>query len=140
MRISKPACGFSVPGIDISPAVMTGTYEPAVSMPSEVGRNRKKFPLPPDTPATANEPRVERVSDPSGRAETESSCSLVVVRPTSEPSKCIDQVPAVTEPREVGWNRMTSWAVIETPPGSVPFPFVESRIAPSASTVTPRNE
>src|SRR6266536_1534356 len=59
------------------------------------------------------------------------SSLLLSASPTSEPSKYIAHVPAVTSPREVGVNASTSSSLPVVRPGTEGLPVVENNKRPS---------
>src|ERR1043165_7858170 len=82
-------------------------------------------------PGTAKSPTVDKKMYPSMvRSNASTSSLLLSANPTSEPSKYICQVPAVTSPSEVGVNSSTSSSLPLTP-GTTGSPVVESNRLPS---------
>ena len=61
-----------------------------------------------ETPETETESDVEIAISPVDRSSTASTSAAVVVRPTSEPSKYMENVPAVLAPSEVASKRTMS--------------------------------
>ena len=94
-------------------------HEPPVVEPRAVAVKASRSSSAPDAPVTETLPVVLMSSRPSVRSSNASTSSSVVDRPTSEPSKYHDQVPAVVPPVEVGTNFRMSESSTAPKPVSV---------------------
>ena len=122
-------------------------HVPVVVAPSVVAVNTSKSSSLPETPVTPNAPSVLITSLPSGAKPIASISSAVVDKPTSEPSKYQENVPAVVEPSEVGVNRMISESSTVPKVPTAPSVSTLNRIVPSGirkkasiSLVTPTSD
>jgi len=76
---------------------------------------------------TLTAPLVETRICPFESNSTASTSSAFCVKPTSEPSKCIEKMPAVKSPSEVAVKRTMSESSMLRGPGSVPATSKERR-------------
>lgn len=91
-------------------------HVPLVDDPHAVAENSARSSSTPLAPVTLQLPRKLTIRLPAGDTAIDEMSSPLVVKPTSEPSKNIANVPAVVEPSEVGVNcTMSESSTVPTP-------------------------